>query len=174
MKKYIAFFLALSLLFCTSSVAFAEKHSTLDKKIYTEKIDRYDSNGEVIGSDIYITNLTLLPGGIFFLSYDEEEEITRLAEPEMRVTKRFIHVYHSQNGEVMATQTVTIVGYYSNINNVAEITSISSSFTGALAYNFESASLWSGNTGDVYTFFKGECAYIHTYTLSTTGHITQS
>ena len=144
------------------------------KKIYTKKIDRYDSNGEVIGSDVYLTNLTVLPDGMFCLSYDEKEEMIRQAEPEMRVTKRFIHVYHSQNGEIMATQTVTVVGYYSNTNGVADITSISSSFTGALAYDFNSASCWSGSIGNMYVFFYGEYFCGYTYTLSTTGHITQS
>lgn len=174
MKKLFTFLVVLSLLLSFPGLASAEEPSISDERILCERTVLYDSNGEILGEDVVLTNVTVLPDGCFCVTREGKEEISRLAEPEMRVTKNFVNSYYDRNGVFLASQTVTVVGYYSSTNGVADITSISDSFTGTYASYFSSSKSWGGSSGSVSVYFSSSWLMSYSYTLTTTGHITQS
>lgn len=117
--------------------------------------------------DVFDTGFVLVPTGSI------EGNVGTRSYPEKEVTKSFIHNLYDRNGAYIGTITTVIKGLYSQVDNWAQITSITATFGGPYASSLSYATYLSGNTGTVYIYFIGILSGSISYRILTNGTISQ-
>lgn len=160
MKKLVAVFLSLSLLFSCIPVAFAAQTAAQDDVEIEYKA----------GKDVILKNVEILDNGWVCITQEATGNDGR-SYPDRENTEVFYHKIIDRNGIEMAVFYATVTGVCSQVDNYAMLTSITGSFTGDNTSRFTYSSALSGDTGSATIYFYGVSIATFSYKIFKNGSI---